>query len=1037
MYEIPQQLEYKEKIVFGLTFGQLFYALIFLPLISSLLFKINASIHIRISLALIPTLLAIGFMFFELSTHIKNWYIWFKFKNLDTEEKINNAMPCGEIKNDLIYFKKKKIAILKVKSINFSIKPKKEQETIIYAFQKFLNSIDFPVQILMTTETLDLNSYLEVLEKKVIDESHREIFDSYKNHMKDIVENNSAMNRSFYVIIPETTNTNIPIKLIEERLNSLNLKTSRLKDTKLKKLFEKLLTKNGLPNKIRNSPNHLILEEKKMKDKTAKEREKNERQFKNQIEERALTKIIENQIEFTGISSEYHPNEMKELNEEFKERINKKFHRIIHAHGYPRSVENGFLDRLVSCSGNFNFSLHINPHQIEQTLILLNRELQKQRADLYAAKLKNQLSPSLEIKYQDTKSVLSNLQKGNEKLFDISLYINCQADTLRELNLLTRKIESELNSLLIIPRKPTFQMLDGFKSCLPLAHDFLKITRNITTPALSAFFPFTSSFSKFDKTGVWLGLNKNNIPIIKDIFKLSNPNGIVLSQSGGGKSYFCKLLITRYLLNKTKVMVIDPQGEYSNLVSHFKGQRIDLSKDSKTIINPLDLMGHNYLEKRLSLIDLLKVMLGDLSDIQKAFLDKAVNITYKKKGITTNTDTWNNEPPILGDLMKTLKQLEKKASRLEQATINSLSSRLEMYVTGVFSFFNRKTEINFDNNFVCFDIGNLPSQVKPAVMFLVLDYIYMKMKSDLDRKILLIDEAWTLLSRTEEAGYIFEIVKTCRKFNLGLLLINQEVEGLLDSRAGKSVLANSAYTILMKQKPAVIDNICRTFHLSSKERRHLLTSNIGEGLLIMENDHSELKVIASPAEHKLITTNPDELNVVEKGSKKKTISKDVKIRVNPDKRFFHKKKLSRNEIKFLLDEGYKIKKYKNLLTDKMEDFLLQPRHNESLMHLFMTYNISEFLEKNEIQTKLYITKKPDIVFEINGKRYAIEIETGSALSKISRMKEKLKVLNEYDKWFFVVTNRNKVKKYLKFGEAISSRFIKSRLNKLIKLVKKD
>ena len=119
----------------------------------------------------------------------------------------------------------------------------------------------------------------------------------------------------------------------------------------------------------------------------------------------------------------------------------------------------------------------------------------------------------------------------------------------------------------------------------------------------------------------------------------------MLAQSGGGKSYFCKLLITRYLLNGTKVMVIDPQGEYNGLVSHFKGQRIDLSKDSATIINPLDLMGHNYLEKRLSLIDLMKVMLGELTDIQRAFLDKALNLTYKKKGITNNPDTWNNNLP--------------------------------------------------------------------------------------------------------------------------------------------------------------------------------------------------------------------------------------------------------------------------------------------------------------------------------------------------------------------------------------------------------
>jgi len=330
----------------------------------------------------------------------------------------------------------------------------------------------------------------------------------------------------------------------------------------------------------------------------------------------------------------------------------------------------------------------------------------------------------------------------------------------------------------------------------------------------------------------------------------------------------------------------------------------------------------------------------------------------------------------------------------------------------------------------------LPSLVKPAAMLLVLDYIYMKMKTTINRKILLINEAWTLLSRTEEAGYIFEIVKTCRKFNLGLLLINQEVEGLLNSKAGKSVLANSAYTVLMKQKPAVIDNICKTFHLSERERIHLLTANIGEGLLMMEDDHSEIKVIASPVEHKLITTNPDELNAIKKKSKKQKSRKDVKIGVNENKRYFRKSKLNKDNIKFLLDEGYQIKKYKSLLTNKVETFLLQPRHNESLMHLFMTHNISEFLEKDGIETELYTTKKPDIVFQIGNKNYAIEIETGSVLSKISRMKEKLKVLDQYDQWFFVVTDRNKVKKYKKFGDAVDMRYVKQRLNKLLKMAKK-
>lgn len=103
MYEIPQQLEYKEKIVFGLTFGQLFYVLLFFPIIFSLLFKINASLEIRIILASIPILLAVGFMFFDLSNHLKNWYTWFKLRELVEPNKIKLALEVGEIQGGFIY----------------------------------------------------------------------------------------------------------------------------------------------------------------------------------------------------------------------------------------------------------------------------------------------------------------------------------------------------------------------------------------------------------------------------------------------------------------------------------------------------------------------------------------------------------------------------------------------------------------------------------------------------------------------------------------------------------------------------------------------------------------------------------------------------------------------------------------------------------------------------------------------------------------------------------------------------------------------
>ncbi|MFA4960262.1 MAG: hypothetical protein WC548_01215 [Candidatus Pacearchaeota archaeon] len=106
MYEIPQQLAYKERIVFGLTFAQLAYALLFFPIIFSLLFKIKASIEVRIFLAGIPTLLAVGFMFFDLSTHLRNWYTWFKLREIKDSAKIKDVLDIGEIRDGYLYGQK-------------------------------------------------------------------------------------------------------------------------------------------------------------------------------------------------------------------------------------------------------------------------------------------------------------------------------------------------------------------------------------------------------------------------------------------------------------------------------------------------------------------------------------------------------------------------------------------------------------------------------------------------------------------------------------------------------------------------------------------------------------------------------------------------------------------------------------------------------------------------------------------------------------------------------------------------------------------
>lgn len=983
-YEIPQQLAYTEKIIFGLSFKQLAYAIAFLIPMLLFFFKTGFNVYFKSVVVGVLSCLAIGLMFFNLDYHLRGWIAWFKIRELKTKEQLNAFKGIKEIKDSLIYtLDNRKLAVLKIEPINFSIKPQGTQEAIIGSFQKFLNSVDFPVQIMMNTESLNLSDYFKELQGKINkEETFQDLFKKYKEHIQKLISENDILNRNFYLVIPEKHEISIQINVCQKKLENIGLKSIRLETEQLKELTNKFFISDKAF--IENNPNYL--------------------------------------------------------------KVNDTFVKVLYADGYPRSVESGFLDKVVSLLGDFDLSLHIEPYDIETMMIMLNKELQKQRADLYSAQIKGILNPSLEIKYADTRAILENLQKGKEKLFNVSLYITCRAKSLKELSLLSRRVEAELNSLLIIPRYSSFRMAQAFQSCSPLANNKLPVKRNVPTEALSAFFPFTSSFLQADKTGIWLGQNKNNIPIIKDIFKLSNPNGFCLASSGSGKSYMAKLMIARNLLHGTKVIVIDPQGEYSKLVTRFNGQRIDLGIDSKTIINPLDLMGHEYREKRLALMDLMPIMLGELTEPQKSFIDRALTQAYEKCGINNKPETWGNKPPLLEDVLEVLTRMERKAIVLEKSTIRSLMNRLDMYVDGVFSFLNQKTSIDFNNRFVCFDIGMLPKQVKPVMMFLVLDYVYMKMKRDIDRKLLVIDEAWSLLSRTEDASYIFEIVKTCRKFNLALFLINQEVEGMLSSEAGKSVLANSSYTLLMRQKPAVIKQIQETFCLSNAERHNLLTASVGEGILLMDDEHSEIRIVASDEEHKQITTNADELleqrlNNANNTKPSKDVAqakaekqRSVRINVDTDTNFYRHRKLTREDVKYLISKKYKQIKCLDI-QGKKENFIIKPRANEGIEHCFLTFNIAEYLKAKNIPFEIYNSVKPDIVFTINEKNFAVEIETGKVYTKDKKkFNEKVKTLKENygDNWFFVITNRKFYSSYSKFGKTYTKKSILNQLNRIIK-----
>jgi type IV secretory pathway VirB4 component len=356
------------------------------------------------------------------------------------------------------------------------------------------------------------------------------------------------------------------------------------------------------------------------------------------------------------------------------------------------------------------------------------------------------------------------------------------------------------------------------------------------------------------------GLNEHNGSlIIFDRFALENANMVIFAKSGAGKSYLVKLEALRSLMFGTEIIVIDPEAEYKNLCEAVGGEYIDFGFNSVAKINPFDLStvyeeGENELGlKILSLHSLFKVIMGQLTPSEEATLDRALVLTYKMKGITPEPATQKNEPPLMEDLYKVLIGMENPEAK-------GLADRIEKFVKGSFvGIFDQRSNIDIKNAFTVFSLRNLEDALRPIAMFIILDYIWTKIRKDLKKRLLIVDEAWYFMKYPDSALFLYSIAKRARKYYLGLSTITQDVEDFLSSDYGKAIVTNSSIQVLMKQSPAAIDKVAQVFYLSEGEKHLLLASEVGEGLFFAGANHVAIRVVASPEEHQLITSKPEEL----------------------------------------------------------------------------------------------------------------------------------------------------------------------------------
>jgi type IV secretory pathway VirB4 component len=536
-------------------------------------------------------------------------------------------------------------------------------------------------------------------------------------------------------------------------------------------------------------------------------------------------------------------------------------HRTLAVTGYPGEVGPGWLEPLLDHPGPIDIALYLEPVPAAVAADRLRRQLARLESTSRLDAARGRLGdPQVEAASADAQELAGRLARGEGRLFRVGLYVTIRAPDHQELAAETARIQGLLASLLLDAHPTTFRALQGWVSTLPLGLDRIRAQRMMDTTAVAASFPFASADLPLPAKGGGVLVGRNPATgglVCWDRWAQPNHNQVILARSGAGKSYLAKLEALRWLYQGVRVLVVDPDGEYQPLAAAVGGTTLRLGAPG-VHLNPLDLGGEADALTRRALFchTLVPVLLGEpLSAAAGAVLDRAAVAAYSTRGITSDPRTHARPAPLLADLAHALDQDPDPAGA-------ALAARLAPYVTGSFrSLFEHPTSTRPDGHLLVVCLRELAEELKGVGTLLALDSLWRTVSDPTRRRrrLVVIDEAWTLAQQPAGARFLYRLAKSARKYACGLSVVTQDAADLLSTDLGQAVVANAATQVLLGQSPQALDQLTSAFALTGGERQRLLAAPVGEGLLAGPGgQRAWFSALASPAEHPLLATHPTE-----------------------------------------------------------------------------------------------------------------------------------------------------------------------------------
>lgn len=811
-------------------------------------------------------------------------------------EFVQDYLPIKDLKNGIIETADGRyIKILEVDPINFTLRSDEEQFNIISSFASWLKISPMRLQFKSITRKADSDRHIAMVRKELEQEGNpqcREMGEDYIKLIKD-VGSREALTRRFFLIFQYEA-------------------VGRNENGDYAKIYGMLQTAEQNARAYFSQCGNSIVQPKDPDEATAEilymffnRRSCVDEPFTSRVD-RVVIDTMAARKKVIGVDPVPHIRmahflaprgiDLTHRNYIIMDGLYYSF-LYIRANGFPNRVRAGWMSSLINAGEGIDVDVHLRRENRSKTIDKVAQRIRLNRTKLKGMQDTSTDYEELANSIQAGYFIKSGIANYNEDLFYMSVFVTVSAKSYEELMWRKQQMTDLLKSMDMYVSDCSFQQEAALQSVMP----FLKIhpqlekkaQRNVLTSGAASTYMFTS-FEMSDDTGVLLGVNRhNNSLCVVDLFNTKmhkNANLNLLGTSGAGKTFTMQLLALRMRMRGIQCFILAPiKGhEFRRACNKIGGEFIKIAAGSPHCINVMEIrhtispemelidevdyaeMDSMLARKIQQLMTFFGLLVPDMSNEEEQMLDEALIKTYADFGIThDNASVYEDmeasppkmkKMPILGDLHKHLQ---------ENPMTARLAAIVSRFVTGSAQSFNQETNVNLDNKYIVLDLSELKGKLLPVGMFIALDYVWDRIKSDrTKRKAIFIDEIWQLIganSNRMAAEFCLEIFKVIRGFGGAAVSATQDLSdffSLEDGRYGRAIINNSKNKIILNLEPDEAEHVQETLKLTRTEVRAITQFERGEALISSNNNKVPVVIKASQIEKEMITTDRAELEAI-------------------------------------------------------------------------------------------------------------------------------------------------------------------------------